>query len=346
MKNLVVNTKILSSHLTGVQRYLLSILNHWDLNEVDLVKPARGEAGFKGHLWEQFVLPRKADSRLIWSPSNSGPISHHNQVLTVHDLASIDLPQFHNWKFSAWYRFLVPQLVKNVAHIIAISNFTAGRLVEKFGVSEKRITVIWNGVDPRFQPCSEGEISAARAAAGIKDGRYIFALGSVEPRKNLGRLLSAWSKIQNSVDDDIQLVIAGAKGKSQVFSDAGLNLNSERVLFAGHVSDEHLPALYSGAMCAPYLSLYEGFGLPPLEAMACGAPVITSNCTAIPEVVGSAAVMVDPTNVDHISQALIEVLNSSSFRERFRKLGLAQADNFSWQKTADETRKVIKNFIR
>lgn len=344
MSDIVVNSRILAGHLTGVQRYLGSILEHWHKTYFSEVTPEYPLHGVKGHFWEQIILPGRVGDHLLWSPSNTGPLRVKRQVVTIHDLASIDHPEFLNWKFAAWYKFLLPQLVNGVDHIIAISEFTKRRLVERLLVPEEKVSVVYNGVDLRFHVRSHDEILHAREKVGIPDGRYFFALGSLEPRKNLNRLLEAWSRVVSQLPQDVNLVVAGARGKSLVFGDVDFSVLPERVYLTGHVPDEFLPALYSGAMCAPYLSVYEGFGLPPLEAMACGAPVLTGNLTALPEVVGDAGIMVNPFSIDEIAEAIIEIACNDRLRLDLSQKGKVQSSMFSWKGTAEQTMHVLRKF--
>lgn len=339
---MIVNTRILFGHLTGVQRYLLSILNHLPDDEISKVAPSGPLNGIKGHAWEQFSLPFKSKGKLLWSPSNSGPVAVRRQVLTMHDLVPIDHAEFLNPRFAAWYQFLLPRLVSRVDRVIAISEFTRNRLIEVFGIPEDRISVVWNGVDSRFQPQTEEKITEARLKLGIPSGRYLVALGSLEPRKNLKRLLQAWSRVVDELPEDVWLVLSGAKGKSLVFDGESYDELPARVHLTGHVPDDLLPALYSGALAAPYLSVYEGFGLPPLEAMACGTPPITGNLTALPEVVGDAGIMVDPYDIDAISDALKKLIVDDTLRQQLGEKGLQQALRFDWRKTANETWQVLR----
>lgn len=336
-----VNTRVLAGHLTGVQRYLLSILENLP-GAIASVGPTRTIHGIRGHFWEQFALPARLAGKLLWSPSNSGPLGVARQVLTVHDLVPVDHAEFLNPRFAAWYRFLLPRLVHRVRHIIAVSEFTKQRLMAAFGVSEQRITVIWNGVDERFSPQSEGHISETIGKLGIPGRRYLIALGSLEPRKNLKRLLQAWSRIVCELPDDVWLVLAGAQGKAIVFDGQSFDPLPPRVHLTGHVPDASLPALYSGAIAAPYVSVYEGFGLPPLEAMACGTPVLTGNLTALPEVVGDAALTVDPYDVEAIGGALRLLITDESLRQELRVRGVAQAARFHWKRAAEQTWQVLQ----
>jgi len=332
-----VNTRILAGHLTGVQRYLLSILANLP-GTIDQIGPVSPLHGICGHSWEQIVLPKRlAGGELLWSPSNTGPLSVAKQVLTVHDLVALDHPEFLNPRFAAWYRFLLPKLARRVRRIIAVSEFTKRRLVEALEIPEDRVSVILNGVDDRFCTQSEEQISTTREKLGIPSRHYLVALGSLEPRKNLKRLLEAWSRAVSGLPDDVWLVVAGVKGKAMVFDGLSFDPLPPRVYLSGHVPDELLPALYAGAIAAPYLSVYEGFGLPPLEAMACGTPALTGNRTALPEVIGDAALMVDPYKVGAICEGLTSLVTDRELRENLRQRGLERARQFTWKRAAEQT---------
>lgn len=339
---LSVNVRILNSYITGVQRYLLSILACLS-DKIEVIAPSsRTIHGIKGHAWEQFVLPLRLHGNLLWSPSNTGPLAVRNQVLTVHDLVPVDHPEYLNPRFAAWYRFLLPRLTHRVKHIISVSHFTKQRLIDAFGVPAENITVIWNGVDDRFSPKSEHEIASAIEKLNIPSRWYVFALGSLEPRKNLSRLLQAWQKIISLIPEDVWLVIGGAKGKAMVFEGVNFDPLPPRVFLTGHVPDDLLPQIYAGAIVSPYLSVYEGFGLPPLEAMACGTPVITGNLTALPEVVGDAGILVDPFSVDDIARAMLKVITDQNVQIYLGRRGLQRAKMFDWNYTAQKTWDVLE----
>jgi glycosyltransferase involved in cell wall biosynthesis len=170
---------------------------------------------------------------------------------------------------------------------------------------------------------------------------YVLALGSIEPRKNLPRLLEAWARVLPRIPDDTWLVVAGLPGRSQVYDRVRIKQIPERVRFIGYAPDEYLPALYSGARAFAYVSLYEGFGLPPLEAMACGTPVITGNATALPEVVGDAGILADPQSIHDIATAIERIVANDDLRQRLSALGLARSRNYSWQKASDATYRIL-----
>ena len=339
-KTLVVNTRCLHSKLTGVQRYTKELLERM-ANRVEQIEPRHLYHGIPGHAWEQLVLPFRVGSRVLWSPSNTGPLAVFKQIVTIHDVVPMDHPEWLNARFRAWYRFLLPKLAKRVAHIITISEFTKKRIIKTLGVSEDKITVIYNGVDKRFQPCPEEKTLEMRSVLKLPDRRYVLSLGSLEPRKNIHRLLCAWERILPELPNDIWLVLGGAKGSHLLFRDVKYEI-PPRVYLTGHVDDRYLPSLYSGAMLFVYPSLYEGFGLPVLEAMASGTSVITSNVTALPEVAGNACLLVNPKNVDEIAKAITKIVKDSTLREEMQSLGIKRAKNFSWDKCASQTYRVTK----
>lgn len=324
-----------------MQRYALELLSRFDA-KCSRAEPKVPMHGVKGHMWEQFVLPMQLDGKLLWSPSNTGPLAVERQVVTLHDVVPIDHPEWLNSRFAAWYQFLTPKLVRRVRAIVTDSEATKERIVHHFPQVEGKINVVHIGVDQRFYCRGADEVAAARLQLGIPTPHYLLALGSLEPRKNLGRLLQAWAQIERRLPDDVWLVIAGARGKKLVFGNVSFENLPPRVHLSGYVPDELLPALYSGALAAPYLSVYEGFGLPPLEAMACGSPPITGDRTSLPEVVGSAGIMVDPFDVDAIADALARIVDDRELRSKLSKDGVDRAKRFSWEKAAAETWSVIQ----
>lgn len=334
------NTRILSGNLTGVQRYLRELISLFpeDIRQISPSKPLNGIAG---HIWEQTILPLSVRNSILWSPSISGPLALERQVVTIHDVVPLDHPEWLNPKFASWYRFLTPRLANRVRSILVVSEFTKQRLIYYCPSVEAKINVVPLAADDRFHPCQPFEIDYARSELGIPSSSYIVALGSIEPRKNLKRLLLAWEQIESKIPSDVWLILAGGHGKSLVFGDVSFDKLPKRVHFTGRVDDSLLPALYSGAIATVYPSLYEGFGLPPLEAMACGCPVLTSDVASLPEVVGDAAVKINPLNIDEIAAELLRLIEDSSLRLRLRLLGLEQARSFSWKKTAEDTWKTL-----
>src|ERR1700730_4901482 len=182
-----VNLRTLGYGITGVQRYLLSLLPHMP-SELNSVKPSQALQGIKGHVWEQVYLPTQLRRRLLWSPGNTGPIAVSRQVLTVHDAASLDHPEWFERKFALWYNVLLPRLVRKVRAVITVSHFSKERIVRLTGVEPDRVHVIPNGVEPRFRPADPNTIQQVRKRFEL-GYPYILFVGSLEPRKNLKILL-------------------------------------------------------------------------------------------------------------------------------------------------------------
>lgn len=266
------------------------------------------------------------------------------QVVTVHDLSVIDHPEGFNPLFREYYRFLLPRLARRVRAVITPSAFTKERLVEWAKVAPSQVYAIPLGVDGRFRPQEAQAVERARMALGIPSAYYILGLGTLEPRKNLSRLLSAWERVQRELSEEVWLVVAGGKGKRLVFKELALERLPPRLYFTGRVPDELLPPLYAGALAFVYPSLYEGFGLPPLEAMACGTPVLASNAASLPEVVGDAGLLVNPYDVEAIAHGIRQLVQDGTLREELRRKGLERARRFTWERTAESTWAVLQAF--
>jgi glycosyltransferase involved in cell wall biosynthesis len=331
-----VNLRTLGYGITGVQRYLLSLLPYMP-SELSSVKPPQALQGIKGHVWEQFYLPTQLRHRLLWSPGNTGPITVSRQVLTVHDAASLDHPEWFERKFALWYNALLPRLVRKVRAIITVSHFSRERIVQLTGVDGERVHVIANGVESRFRPVDAQSVRQIRAEYAL-DGPYILFVGSLEPRKNLRILLEAW---QLGNFTGATLAVVGASG--HLFQRTQFDSPPAGVRLLGRVEDEALPALYSGATGFVYPSVYEGFGLPPLEAMACGCPVAVSDIPAHREVCGSRAMYFDPFSPEDLSsrlEALLRLDKSSSASVVAE--GLRHAGSYSWERAASETWRILQ----
>ncbi len=274
------------------------------------------------------------------------PLRSIPTVLTVHDLIFRHLPEHHK-PLNRWYLNLtMPLYCRRATHIIAVSACTRRDLLTLYGLPPDKVTVIPEAADPRFRPQSSDIVAAVRTRYGLPE-RYLLAVGTIEPRKNLTRLLRAFEALRAEQLTDA-LVIVGKRGWLYGDFFAALERSPARdaVLFPGYVADEDLPAIYGGAQALAFPSLYEGFGLPVLEALACGTPVVTANTSAIPEAGGDAVLYCDPTDLEALTAALRHILRDATLREEMRARGLVQAARFSWERAAEETQAVYDAVLR
>jgi glycosyltransferase involved in cell wall biosynthesis len=327
---LVVHARFLSRPVTGVERYAGEI-NRRLPPEFRRAQPLNAVQGWAGHLWEQSALPREVGQDRLWSPANSGPLAVTRQAVTIHDLAVLEHPEWFAPGFALWYRLLMPGLVRRVRAVLTVSQHSRARLAHRFGLDPDRVTVIPGGVDPdRFHPLGASELAGMRARLGLPE-RYLLFIGSREPRKNLPRLLAAWECVSQACPG-LALVICGGAGGQ--FAPAGGETARQDVRWMGYATEADLAALYAGATAFIYPSLDEGFGLPVLEAMACGTPVIATTAGAVPEVAGPAALYADPLRVDDLAQAITRVLAERDLRAELHRRGLERAAGFSWEAAA------------
>jgi glycosyltransferase involved in cell wall biosynthesis len=290
--------------------------------------------------WLYPRLARRDELRLLHMSYVAPPRLPGPLVLSIHDVSSRVYPAFFSPRVRLLLGLLVGPGVRRAARIITISESAKRDIVRFYRVRPGRIVVTHLAAGSQFSPQSDREVSRVRQAYSLPS-RYILAVGNRQPRKNLPRLVQAFAGLAADMPD-LTLVIAGQSGwqGSDVESavrDRGIG---GRVRFTGFVPDADLPALYSGAEIFCYPSLYEGFGLPPLEAMACGTPTVTSNTASLPEVVGDAAMTVDPTSVEQITFALKSLLESQDMRLDYARRGMARAALVSWERTARLTRDV------
>jgi len=339
---IVVNLRSQEASLTGVQRYSQELCARLQ-SEVETIRPCRPLHGVAGHVWEQAILPVRAGRRLLWSPANTGPLTVERQVLTIHDAATLDHPEWFDTRFALWYRWMLPKLARRVRCLITVSEFSKRRLMAKTGVDESRIRVIPNGVSGRFYPRNEQDIEKVRYQLQIPTNQYLLTVGSIEPRKNLARLLEAWKFCADRLPTEVSLVIAGGRGHGHIFAATDLSNSLPRVCRTGFVRDEDLPALYSGALAMVYPSIYEGFGLPVLEAMAAGTAVIAGKSTALPELTGDAGILVDPYDSSAIAGAIERIVLDASLREELQRRGVERSKQFTWDKAAASTLSTLQH---
>lgn len=270
-------------------------------------------------------------------------------VVTAHDLSFELAPETFSWKQRLWH-FLVHfrHLAKRADRIIAVSQSTKDDLMLEYGVPAEKITVVASGIDRRFRKMDRNDAELLRVKEKYHlPYRFILFLGTFEPRKNIAALIESYGALRSSggVLAKYDLVLAGTPGWKceDVFAAQKQSPYGEQIHFPGFIADADKVALYNLASVFVYPSFYEGFGFPPLEAMACGVPVITSHSSALPEVVGQAGLMVDPYQPDELYRALQAVLSQGELASSMAEVGLSQAKRFSWEKTAEATLDILRS---
>lgn len=356
---LLINLSFLLSRPTGITTYALNLLPSLkaldptllvsqsieDFNCYLIPTKLTPEQGLKGHLrrltWTQFQLPkiaRKLQANLLFSPNTEAPLNENCRFITmVHDL----IPLRFSDRFSPltyYFRYYIPQVLQQAEHIVCNSIATANDIVDFYHISAQKITPILLAYDS--QNFRQLDITSLK-----EQPPYLLYLGRHNAYKNLQRLLDAFALISCR---DCQLWLAGPPDKRYTptlkikVTELGLN---DRVKFLDYVPYQQLPILLNQAIALVFPSLWEGFGLPVLEAMACGTPVITSNLSSLPEVAAQAAILIDPYNVAEMTSAMQTIIEDSQLRSHLSHLGLQRASQFSWQKTGRATVEIIQKFL-
>lgn len=298
-------------------------------------------------LWEQSVWPlalRRDRIAVAHGAAHALPVAWSGpSVVTVHDLAFILEPGTFSLRNRAYLAWMVPLAVRRATYVIAVSEATRRDVVRLLGAPADKVVRIHEGVDARYRPYDADTIQAFRLAHGFS-GPFILFLGTIEPRKNVERLVDAYLELRRRGCTQWPLVLAGSvrpgseRIRQRVVA-AGLD---DVVHFVGFVPEKEMPLWYNSAGLFVFPSLYEGFGLPALEALACGTPVVASNRSSIPEVVEEAGVLVDPTDVTSIADGMQRVLEASGLRQRLRAVGPGQAQKFTWHSAATQTLDVYR----
>ncbi|KAA3617965.1 MAG: glycosyltransferase family 1 protein [Calditrichaeota bacterium] len=364
--NIAIDARCLEGNKTGVGRYLGNIIQNFPNSEKDTNLQLYCTVDFsltadvnlqkkivKGHplLWKQFLVPLhqlidKPD--VFFVPSYSTPIFNPiPTVVTIHDLIFTKFPEWTDRKQRWRFKNIVTRSAKYASKIIAVSESTRKDIINLTDVKSEKVEVVYEGIDSKFEV-----LSKSRAIKLIKNldiqSDFILYVGSMHPRRNLHRLLHAFKGILHKGMNNYKLMLCGLNlyTKSDVnnwIDELGLK---DYVRILGYVTEEELLGLYNMATVFVYPSLYEGFGLPILESMACGTPVLTSNVSAIPEVAADAALLVDPYSIDELSSGLQSLLKSEKLRKEFIERGHARKQLFSWENTAKQTSEILKSVVR
>ena len=279
---------------------------------------------------------------MFYGASVSLPQRHGRRVVTVHDLIPVTHPELCDPAHIASFRRLVLPSIRSADAVIVVSSTTRTALREHLRLEHDRVYCVPNGVHETFQPSLDGTLAAATATRYGIDGRYLLYVGTLEARKNVARLVEAFGR--SAVAADHTLVLAGTRGWGAAEASAGIASlpRGARVRIVGYVAAEDLPALYRGATAFVFPSCVEGFGIPVLEAMASGCPVLTSTAPALTEVAADAALVVDPLDTDAIADGIRRLVHDAELRETLRVRGLRRAKEFSWDRTAAETLAVLE----
>jgi glycosyltransferase involved in cell wall biosynthesis len=357
--SLLINLAVLFDKPTGIATYARNIIPSLDsLNPTllsaqefehyknyliaDDMTPAQGSKGhFKRLLWIQWQLPRiyqQLQADLIYSPIPEAPLySQSRYVVMCHDLIPLRFPRLTS-PLTNYFRYLVPLVLKQAEHIICNSQATAKDIVDFYGIAADKITPILLGYDAaNFYPREGLHLSLTNP--------YFLYLGRQDPYKNIAGLLDAFAAIPNS---DYHLAIAGATAPRftpQLQLQAKELGIEKRVIWLDYLDYQELPLVISGAIALVFPTFWEGFGLPVLEAMGCGTPVITSNLASLTEITGEAAILIDPYNIGAITSAMIDLAKDKEMRSQLSQLSLQQAQKFSWTKTGTATREVLKQYL-
>lgn len=353
---LTINLSVLMSRPTGISIYALNLLPYLQTlyptllisrpidsyNCYPIPPNQTPEQGVKGHLrrlvWTQFQLPRiyqQLKSQLLFSPLPEAPLNNGlRYIVTVHDLVPLRFPRRFS-PLTPYFRYYIPQVLTQAQHILCDSVATAKDITSFFQISADKITPVLlahNAEDFRF--------------LDLPTCNYFLYVGRHDPYKNLHRLIDAFAALPSNRDYELWIAGPSDRRYTPILQAQVEHLGlSHQVKFLNYVPYEQLPTLINQAIALVFPSLWEGFGLPVLEAMACGTPVITSNLSSLPEVTGDAALLVNPYNTDKITDAMQAVVSDSKERSRLRTLGLNRATQFSWRQTGQATIEVLKRYL-
>lgn len=354
---IVINARFLTQRTTGVHRFAIEISKYLKkefpeavfLAPPQIIDAALGElldvhtfGRSKGQIWEQFELPyylRRQGKPFLLNLCNTAPMLYKNKMVTIHDLAFMEEPEWFVKKFRYYYNFLIPRIAHQSKKVITVSDFSRSQLISKLQIAPEEVKVIYNAVSKRFHPTSKKE----KDAIENPHGKYILSVSSLDPRKNFKRLVLAYNQLQPK---DTKLLIVGSESK--LFTDTQLKeviQSNPSIVLTGYVSDQELVRLYQLAEVFVYPSLFEGFGIPPLEAMACGCPTIVSNTSSLPEVCGDASLYCDPYQPESIALAIQKILNNDILREELIQKGFKQVQNYDWERSTKQLAQIIRDSL-
>jgi glycosyltransferase involved in cell wall biosynthesis len=349
-----INGRFLTRPLSGVDRFAQELLRAWLPGQPRtarvLIPPAPTSAmaadsaaalgigsevvgRFGGHLWEQFDLPRYCRDDMLLNLCSTGPLLQRRQLIVLHDANTMANPWIFGLAYRSWYRLLFAGLMRRAQLVATVSRFSASELMRHVGGrAAAQIEIIYESGEHVLRAASD---RAILERLGLVDRPYVLAVGNHSPNKNFAGVIKAATLLEN---EDVKVVAAGG-GNSRVF--AAADLSGPNLVLAGYVTDGELRALYEHALCFVYPSFYEGFGIPPLEAMHCGCPVVVSNTSAIPEICGEAALYCDPADPADIARQIRRVINSTALRSELRQAGQLRTRQFTWARAAQQLEEIL-----
>lgn len=301
-----------------------SLLKRFNIEEVP---------GLNGHLWEQITLPLyllRRKSPLLINLGNTAPVFYSHQVVTHHDITYLKYPKSFPFSFRLLYRIISPLMIRNSKQVVTVSQFSRSEISSQYRCQEEKIKIIYNAVSDLFEPTKE-------VTSEPDKERYLLAVSSTNYHKNFHGLIDAFS----DANLDIDLKIIG--DSADVFSTLDLKRNHPRIHFVGRVNDDELVKLYQHATAFVFPSFYEGFGIPPLEAQACGCPVISSNTASMPEVLGESVLYFNPESKREIINALSLIVSDVELRAQLVEKGFKNKERFSWGESASNLNDIIRN---
>jgi glycosyltransferase involved in cell wall biosynthesis len=308
--------------------------------------------GIYNIIWMQIILPVKLYREKIdvmFCPAYLAPLLAPCPVIvTIHDTAFVKYPETCDTLFKVYLKALLPLVIKRAKKILTVSVSAKEEIVGLLNAPENKVKSIYNGCGSKYRVINDdNRIREIKDRYGLP-AHYILNVGTLEPRKNLEMLIEAYKEVKMQKGVEQKLVLTGSRGWYYENIMARINESGLQndVIFSGFVAEEDMPCLYNGADLFVYPSLYEGFGIPVVEAMACGCPVITSNCSSLPEVAGDAAILVDPRDSSAIASAIWQALSDEKSRDVLRSKGIEQAKKFTWEKTVQEVWEGISETVR
>lgn len=348
---IVVNARFLTQNITGVQRFAFEISKRIKMLYDDVVFVSPRNIVLKdgarlldvhiightnGHLWEQIELPlwlKKHGTPLLINLCNMAPVFYRNKISTVHDITFKRFPHTYSWKFRKAYEILIPLILKSSRHIFTVSEFSLNEITSFYKIPKAKIHVIYNAVDKRFTHIEDER---------LRKENYIFAVSSIKENKNFQVALDAFLRTKKQLVG-LKMFIAG-EIKANNFGSLDLSkyVQNPSIKFLGRISDDDLIRYYSNAMAFIFPSFYEGFGIPVLEAQACGCPVISSNTSSLPEVLGDSALLCEPHSISEFVDAIMALHDSPSLRQELIERGGQNIMRFTWERSARNIVEVIK----